>query len=1103
MDWKQLRRWEKVAYIVILLLALFTRFYILGDRVMSHDESLHTKFSWYLYAGQGYSHNPMMHGPLLFHMTALNYFLFGSNDFVARIFPALVGVALVMTPLLFRRWLGQWGSLAAAIMLLISPSISYYSRYIRHDAGLLLTTTLLLWAIFRYIEKREDRWLYVLAAAFSFMYTTKEASYLHTAIFGGLLALPFFYNILFADWLRPQFYPYFLILLALILIMGGLFVYDYIGADVSESALDPAGNTRVADVAHAWWGRAAAVIAILGVIGAIVIAFFGMGEERTRNMHIFDVLMTIGTLTLPLGAAFLVQMAGVDMLSLYNVLLSNDIQSLFGPTLIVTVIVLFVTLAASALLGMWWDPRRWPIIAGIHYTIFIVFYTTVFTNPIGLFSGMLGGLAYWMAQHGVVRGGQPWYYYFLVTPLYDYLPVFLSLGSAIGALVLTVRQGLTASQHNADTETRLPHDPHLPTFWPLFLLGWTLLAWAIYSWAGEKMPWLAVHITLPSIFLAAWGAEQILKGLDLRRFITHYGWLALLALPFTVTGIIILSQSFGNLSGIETTPAGSTLDQLQLMGNFFGGLLGLLIFGGALIWAGMRVGPGQLLRLALGALLGFASLLTVRTMVMFNYVNHDMATEFLVYAHAAPHVKIALQQIEEVSWRTTGSANDIAVAYSEDGSWPFSWYMTDYPNAYFYGTTPDPSRLLESPAIIAGAAQYQAVDAIIGDNYIYYDYIYLWWPIQDYFGLTNERVGFALTDPVMRAALWDIIWDRDYRAYAAATGQTLTTNRWPLRKDFRLYVRRNIAYEIWGQHSGSAGTPAGEWIEPTPAFDPYTIGAQTLPLISSITLPTGATPRGLALAPDGTLYATDTTNHQVWHLSTQGVLGSWGGPGTGPGQFNEPWGIAVDAAGQVYVADTWNHRVQVFDAQGRYITDWHGPQNDPTTIFFGPRGIAVGDDGNIYITDTGNKRVQVYTPQGTLVRTIGGVGWEIGQLNEPVGIAVTGAEIYLADSWNRRVQVLDLEGNPLRAWNVSMWDLSDPEDKPYLAVGFDNNVYVSNPQDGRIVVFDAYGTYLWSAGQHSDTGQGLTFPVGLIVSPTGALYVADAHTGRVLGYSLP
>ena len=71
---------------------------MLGDRAISHDESIHTKFSWNLYNGQGFQHNPMMHGPLLFEVTAFFYHLFGPDDFTSRIFVALVGIALVMTP---------------------------------------------------------------------------------------------------------------------------------------------------------------------------------------------------------------------------------------------------------------------------------------------------------------------------------------------------------------------------------------------------------------------------------------------------------------------------------------------------------------------------------------------------------------------------------------------------------------------------------------------------------------------------------------------------------------------------------------------------------------------------------------------------------------------------------------------------------------------------------------------------------------------------------------------------------------------------------------------------------------------------------------------
>jgi predicted membrane-bound mannosyltransferase len=64
--------WEKAIYIVFILAALVTRFWDLGSRVMSHDESLHTQFSYQYFIGDGYNHTALMHGPFLFHATAVS-----------------------------------------------------------------------------------------------------------------------------------------------------------------------------------------------------------------------------------------------------------------------------------------------------------------------------------------------------------------------------------------------------------------------------------------------------------------------------------------------------------------------------------------------------------------------------------------------------------------------------------------------------------------------------------------------------------------------------------------------------------------------------------------------------------------------------------------------------------------------------------------------------------------------------------------------------------------------------------------------------------------------------------------------------------------------
>ena len=186
--------WEVVIVVILLAAAIFTRFYDLGARAMSHDESLHTRFSWNLSEDGNFQHSPLMHGPILFHATALSYTLFGDNDFTSRIYTSILGVLLVMSPLLFRRWLGRWGAILAMLMLLISPVTLYYGRYIRHDMPSILSALLMIWAIMMYIsggenQERREHWLYLIAVGMIWNLGSKETAFIYIAIIGIFLFL--------------------------------------------------------------------------------------------------------------------------------------------------------------------------------------------------------------------------------------------------------------------------------------------------------------------------------------------------------------------------------------------------------------------------------------------------------------------------------------------------------------------------------------------------------------------------------------------------------------------------------------------------------------------------------------------------------------------------------------------------------------------------------------------------------------------------------------------------------------------------------------------------------------------------------------------------
>src|SRR3989304_10435314 len=76
---------EVVALASLMAVAAALRFWDLDAKALHHDESLHAQFTWYLFNGDGYRHDPLMHGPFQFHAGAAVYFLFGENDYTIRV----------------------------------------------------------------------------------------------------------------------------------------------------------------------------------------------------------------------------------------------------------------------------------------------------------------------------------------------------------------------------------------------------------------------------------------------------------------------------------------------------------------------------------------------------------------------------------------------------------------------------------------------------------------------------------------------------------------------------------------------------------------------------------------------------------------------------------------------------------------------------------------------------------------------------------------------------------------------------------------------------------------------------------------------------------
>ena len=432
------------------------------------------------------------------------------------------------------------------------------------------------------------------------------------------------------------------------------------------------------------------------------------------------------------------------------------------------------------------------------------------------------------------------------------------------------------------------------------------------------------------------------------------------------------------------------------------------------------------------------------------------------------------------------------VAYDDDSSWPFVWYLRDFDNAQFYGKKPGSP--FDAEVVIVGPANEASVKPLLGNKYYRRQYRLIWWPNQDwYMNMTPKSLWADLRDATARKKLWNVLFYRKHEASLTA---------WPYVHNFAIYVRRDTAQQLW-DYGPETLMAAG----PLPGDEYLDKWEQRQADLTWGSLGSGPgqfrAPKGLAIDADGNIYVADSQNHRIQMLDANGhFLREWGGEGNGTGQFKEPWGIAVAPNGDIYALDTWNHRIQVYDGQGVLKRTWgiFGQVQDPNgpgNILYGPRDITFDSEGFFYVVDTGNKRVVKYDPKGRMVGATGGPSDMPFQ--EPVGIAVgKDGAIYVADTWNQQIQVFDQDLVFLRRWSVLAWDGTSVVNKPYLAVDQAGNVYATDPEGYRVFKYDDHGKLLRVWGQYGTDRSSMNLPTGIKIDHMGRILITDSENHRIL-----
>ena len=670
--------------------------------------------------------------------------------------------------------------------------------------------------------------------------------------------------------------------------------------------------------------------------------------------------------------------------------------------------------AGLVALGLWWDWKRWLKLVGLFGAITIPLFTTFGTNPAGLGTGFIGSLGYWLAQQEVARGGQPWYYYLIVFPLYEYLP--LIGGFLAAAAFLVHRKVLSASQRG----------------FVLFLVWWATWIFVALTLAGEKMPWLSTHIVIPFIFLTGWLAGQLVEGLWKRdesgfnHWQTSARWIALgslgiLAIMTLRTSIAANYKNYDYATEFIDYARGApgvkwALADITAIANHTGAGPELKVaYDDEVSWPMtwyLRDYPNQSFygaqpnRQALDApvvIAGPKNWKKVETILGSRYHRFELIRlwwplegyknltwERIRNAFADPAVRTALW---DIFWDRDYSryAELTGQTLNPPANWPLAERMRVYVQkeiaVQMFSLSLGPTMLEDLP---------EPVDA----------YVAVQRPLKP----SNIFANLDLNAP---------------RGTALGSNETIYVADTFNSRIVKLDTAGNLL-ESWGNR-----TPDGQ-IPPAPG--------------------TFNEPWGVAVDAQGNVFVADTWNHRVQKFDADGeFILKWGSSGLsseGPDRLWGPRGIAVNPEGRVYLTDTGNKRVVVFESDGKFLfefgTEGEGRLDEPV-------GIAVGPDGRIYVADTWNMRVAVFSPEGQFVASWPVQGWASDSLDNKPYLAVDSQNrVYVTDPEGYRVIVFFSSGEPLAAFGQY-----GPENDAFglpvgITVGTDGGVWITDAGNNRL-----------------------------------------------------
>jgi DNA-binding beta-propeller fold protein YncE len=205
------------------------------------------------------------------------------------------------------------------------------------------------------------------------------------------------------------------------------------------------------------------------------------------------------------------------------------------------------------------------------------------------------------------------------------------------------------------------------------------------------------------------------------------------------------------------------------------------------------------------------------------------------------------------------------------------------------------------------------------------------------------------------------------------------------------------------------------------------------------------------------------------------------------------WPAIDPLTGNVWVAVSFEGIYWIFSPDGTYLGSFGAPGSGPGQFNFvrtacpdcGAGAIAFAPDGSFYVADDGNNRIQKFDASHKFVKAWGSFGSGDGQFADAISIATDGKQVYVYDDQRIDIQVFDTNGKLLRKMK-DLWG--------WVTVDKAGNLWA--PNDAGLAEFDATGKQV-KAYPLPNMGP----RISLAIDAAGRLYfnLQDDSTGASLG----